>query len=679
MTYVNVILADTPVAYWRGTDLSGTTLTDASGNGHNATLSGTYTLGGASPLISPDAAARFIHYGGGSVSIPNSLAYNGGAFTLETIVKADSGIGAGNQSILTFGNRAILRRIGSTSDTVNGIGYINGGGSTVTVTDSAVPVGAGNLVLLHLVYDGTTLRLYANASLQAPALMASDNNASGGNLISGGGGTFFIGSQAETAYYNYALDQNHITTHYLAMLGEFPVNMAANFASGSTILAAIRAISPLAMSLSSGSAMVTAFRSVTPFSVALASGLAISIDFKSVTAFSATLATGSSFSAATISTSRFSALFPGGSTLTVASASTITQVSVLFPGNESLAVNIIPTIPVPDVSATLAGAPSTSGGFSDGAGAAAQFNNPAGIIIDANSNIFISDYFNHAIRMIVPGQLVTTIAGNGSPGFANGIGSSAQFNYPIGITTDGGGNLYVVDSSNHRIRKVTIAGVVTTIAGSGSPGYLDGNGASAQFNLPYGITIDAAGNLYVTDNSTRIRKIDLAGNVTTIAGNWFDPANPPYGYLDGLGTAALFDFPSGIISDGPGNLYVADTVNNRIRKIDTTGNVTTVAGGTAGYVDGVGAAAKFYYPSGITMDTAGNLFVADNNGQRIRKVVIATGTVTTVSGSGSIGAVDGLGLSAKFNHPVSLTIDASGNLYLSDLGNNSIRVIAGPN
>jgi hypothetical protein len=316
---------------------------------------------------------------------------------------------------------------------------------------------------------------------------------------------------------------------------------------------------------------------------------------------------------------------------------------------------------------TLAGS-WPSWGNVDGTGLAASFYFPAGITTDG-TNLYIANLATHTIRKIVIATgVVTTLAGSGSTGSADGIGAAASFNQPFGVTIDGT-NLYVCDSRNSTIRKIVIAtGIVTTLAGSGSTGNADGNGTAASFNSPNGITTDGT-SLYVSDSSNHtIRKIVIAtGVVTTLAGSGST------GSADGIGTAASFNSPNGITTDGI-NLYISDFLNNTIRKIViATGVVTTLAGsGSTGSTDGNGTAASFHYPSGITTDGT-SLYVTDVINNTIRKIVIVTGDVTTLAGS-SLGVQDGTGTSAGFFQPRGITTDGF-ELFVTDTQNNIIRKI----
>jgi len=331
-----------------------------------------------------------------------------------------------------------------------------------------------------------------------------------------------------------------------------------------------------------------------------------------------------------------------------------------------------PTSPVNNgVVTTLAG---NTFGYAEGTGTSALFRYPAGVAVDNSGTLYVADYQNTMIRRVATATAtVTTLAGS-SYGFADGSASTAQFGGPTGVAFDGNGNLYVADPNNQRIRKVVIAtGAVSTLAGNGTAGNVDGIGTAAQFTYPIGVAADGAGNLYVTDQGSHyIRKIVLATRaVTTLAGSG------TRGYADGIGSAALFSSPHGIAADGNGNLYVGDFNNHRIRRIVVaTGAVSTIAGtGAVGMVDGAGSSAQFYGPTGVACDAVGNVYIADAYNNRIRKISAATGDVTTLAGSGTAGTADGTGAAAQFNFPNGVAVDANGAVYVSDAQNNRLRAI----
>lgn len=317
-------------------------------------------------------------------------------------------------------------------------------------------------------------------------------------------------------------------------------------------------------------------------------------------------------------------------------------------------------------------------GTTDGTGTSAKLMNPIGVAYDGSGNLYVSEQSGHSIRKVVlsTGE-VTTIAGiKGSIGTTDGTGTSAQFNQPYAITVDGNGNLYVADTQNNAIRKVVLATrEVTTLAGTkGSAGSNDGIGTAAQFNAPLGLAYDGNGNLYVADQSNRvIRKIDVSTKeVTTFAGS-----KGVGGTTDG--TAALFIQPRGLAYDGNGTLYVTDFGSYTIRKINlTTKEVTTLAGinSSAGTTDGIGTSAQFDRPACIALDGNGNLFISDSGNNTIRKLNLTSMQVTTLAGTkGSTGSSDGTGTAAQFYLPYGLVFDGNGFLYVADLSNHAIRQI----
>ncbi|MGA2866576.1 MAG: SBBP repeat-containing protein [Verrucomicrobiota bacterium] len=345
---------------------------------------------------------------------------------------------------------------------------------------------------------------------------------------------------------------------------------------------------------------------------------------------------------------------------------------------------------------TLAGPPEAGPGAIDGTAGAARFNKPCGVAVDSAGNVYVADSFNHTIRKVTPGGVVTTLAGlAGSSGSADGTGSAARFYYPQGVAADTAGNVYVADTENYTLRKVTPGGVVTTLAGlAGSSGSEDGTGSAARFGGPHGgppgVAVDSAANVYVADywNHT-IRKVTPAGAVTTLAGNasLLDQyGNPIGGYADGTGSAARFNYPSGVAVDNAGNVYVTDSFNCTVRKVTPGGVVTTLAGlagSRAGSADGTGSAARFNYPEGVAVDSAANVYVADTHNQMIRKVTPG-GVVTTLAGNASIvnqwgdaigGYADGTGSAARFDYPNGLAVDSAGNVYVADTSNHTIRKV----
>ena len=366
-----------------------------------------------------------------------------------------------------------------------------------------------------------------------------------------------------------------------------------------------------------------------------------------------------------------------GTGVAVARFSSPSGVSVDGTGNifvADTANNTIRKITTTGVVTTLAGTAGLSGG-ADGTGAAASFSWPSGVAVDGAGNVFVADQYNNTIRKITTTGVVTTLAGTaGLSGSADGTGAAARFNRPSGVAVDGAGNVLVADQYNDTIRKITPAGVVSTLAGTaGLSGSADGTGAAASFSGPIGVAADAAGNVFVADTlNNTIRKITPTGVVTTLVGT-----AGSYGSADGTGTAARFDEPSGVAVDGAGNVFVADAANNTIRKITPAGVTTTLAGiaGSHGSAGGTGIAASFYAPAGVAVDGAGNVLVADAGNQTIREVT-ATGVVTMLAGAtGLAGSADGTGAAASFNKPQGVAVDGTGNVFVADTDNNTIRKI----
>jgi len=300
---------------------------------------------------------------------------------------------------------------------------------------------------------------------------------------------------------------------------------------------------------------------------------------------------------------------------------------------------------------------------------------PEGVAVDAAGNVYVANTFDHTIGKITPAGVVSTLAGlAGRSGSADGTGSAARFAGPKGVVVDAAGTIYVADSVNHTIRTITPAGVVGTLAGLANViGSTDGTGSAARFNGPNGVAVDAAGNVYVADNNNHtIRKVTPAGVVSTLAG-----LAGTSGSADGTASVARFVFPAGVAVDAAGNVYVADAGNETIRRITPAGAVSTLAGlaGSSGSTDGTGGAARFKNPHGVAVDAAGNVYVGDKQNYTIRRITPA-GVVSTLAGSAGIfGSADGTGSAARFLNPSGVAVDAGGNVYVADAGNSKIRKI----
>jgi sugar lactone lactonase YvrE len=354
--------------------------------------------------------------------------------------------------------------------------------------------------------------------------------------------------------------------------------------------------------------------------------------------------------------------------------------------------------------------------LTDGQGAVARFNKPVGLAIDAAGNLYVADKGNHAVRKITPDSVVTTLAGTGSSGTTEGPGSIAQFTLPSGVAVDAAGNVYVADAGNNKIRRIRpdAQHAVGTFAGNGTQGHSDDVNGFAQFYHPTGVAVNVSGTtVYVADAGNNKIRIIAGGETNTLAGGGMTGDAP--GFSEGTGSAALFNKPVSVAVDAAQNVYVADKNNNRIRQINSAGSVSTVAGtGAADFLDGVPSVAKFNGPSSVFVNAFGNIFVADAANIRVRQIgVIATvstfrlvtnlyqpsgiaidpsgniyvsdfmsaihkitpnGTETVFAGSLG-GFQDGPGSTARFSFPDDLASDAAGNIYVCDALNNAIRKI----
>ena len=334
------------------------------------------------------------------------------------------------------------------------------------------------------------------------------------------------------------------------------------------------------------------------------------------------------------------------------------------------------------VISTVAGNGANASAGDGGPALSASFH-PDGLTVDSLGNIYIADQNHNRIRKVDVNGVITTVAGNGNTQFSGDGGLATSATVYIagnhnGLAVDALGNLYIADDGHHRIRKVDSKGIITTVAGTGTPGYSGdgGSATSAQLFRPSGVAIDAAGNLYIADTNNRcVRKVDPKGVITTLAGTG------AFGNTGDGGPAisATMETPLDVAVDAQGNVYVADQDTATVRKITPTGIISTVAGnGTFGFSGDGGPAknAAFASPYSVTVDSQGNLYISDNGNHRIRKVD-ASGTLTTVAGNGSNAPNNGDGgppASANVL-PDGVAFDSAGNYYVADLGHNLIRKV----
>jgi len=307
---------------------------------------------------------------------------------------------------------------------------------------------------------------------------------------------------------------------------------------------------------------------------------------------------------------------------------------------------------------------------------------PVGLIADPTGNLYFTDGGSSRVRMITPAGAVTTVGGGGGSGEVNGVTGTSRYNSPQAVTIGPSNMLYVADTQNSKIRTIDRSTTVTAPFVGGVQGDAEGTGTSALFNTPRGVVYDPIRNkIIVADSqSHRIRQVTLAGVMTTLAGQ-----QATGGLINGTGTGARFNYPQGLAIDNSGTIYIADTLNHMIRKMDQSGTVTTLAGGGTGsvgvngYLDATGSAARFNSPMAVTVDSSGNVFVADSANNRIRKIT-AAGVVTTVAGNGTAGYQDGYGKAdTMFSAPRGVAIGSDGRLYVTDTNNNRIRVISNYN
>jgi uncharacterized protein YjiK len=334
----------------------------------------------------------------------------------------------------------------------------------------------------------------------------------------------------------------------------------------------------------------------------------------------------------------------------------------------------------------------SSGHWGDGGTATnAGLASPWGVAVDAAGNLYIADSDNHRVRKVSMSGTITTIAGTGSYGFSGdgGPATNASLAFPTGVAVDAAGNVYIADSDNHRVRKVSMSGTITTVAGSGPTGYSGGGysgdggpATGATLNNPYGVAVDTSGSLYIADTyNSRVRKVSTSGTITTIAGSTTQGLSGDGGPATDAGLA----FPYGVAVDSAGNVYIADTDNHRVRKVSTSGTITTIAGsGTTGYSGGgysgdggPATSARLFNPYGVAVDAAGNVYIADTDNSRVREVS-TLGTITTIAGTGSFGLSGdgGRATIATLYSPYGVAVDMAGNLYVADTYNNRIRKVS---
>ncbi|MEV3852250.1 RICIN domain-containing protein [Streptomyces microflavus] len=316
-----------------------------------------------------------------------------------------------------------------------------------------------------------------------------------------------------------------------------------------------------------------------------------------------------------------------------------------------------------------------------GPAVSAQLNRPYGLVMDSAGTLYFCDRDNHRVRRITTDGKISTVAGTGAAGFGGdgGPATAAQLKKPRGMTADSAGNLYVADSENNRIRKITADGKISTVAGTGTAGFGGDGGpaTAAQLKFPFSVAVDSTGALYVSEyGNHRVRKVSPDGNISTVAG----VGTAGFGGDGGPAESAQLNKPIGLVLDSTGTLYISDSANHRVRKVSPDGNISTVAGvGTAGFGDDGGPAesAQLNKPFGVAVDSTGALYISEYGNHRVRRVA-SDGKISTVAGTGAAAfdGDDGPATAAKLNGPLGLAVDCVDTLYIADLLNNRIRKIA---
>lgn len=330
---------------------------------------------------------------------------------------------------------------------------------------------------------------------------------------------------------------------------------------------------------------------------------------------------------------------------------------------------------------TVAGDGTSDSGGDGGAATSAQIFHPAGVEVDESENLFIADLLGNKIRKVTSGGIISTVAGTGASGSGGdgGAATSAQLTSPHGTTHDASGNFYIADATNNKVRKVDATGKISTVAGTGTAGSSGdgGSATAAQINDPRSVAVDSSGNLFIAEFSGhRVRKVDGSGNISTVAGT----GTAGYSGDGGAATAAQLNQPRGVSIDSSGNLLIADSGNHAIRKVGATGTISTIAGtGTAGFSGdgGTATSAQLQNPRSVIDDGLGNLFIADTSNHRVR--MIDDGIISTIAGTGTEGfsGDGGASTSAQLAAPVGVAADGEGNLYIADFSNNRVRKVTG--